>query len=239
MVTAYDYPTAKILDEAEIDSILVGDSVGTNMLGYESERDVTIGDMIHHTTAVCRAVSSAFVIADLPYGCANVADDAIKYAHMLTDCGADCVKVEGWGEKCEIVNALSNHGITVCAHIGYNPQLHDKPQVFGKDEEQAQTLFDDAVKLQDAGAKIIVLEMVPKILAGKISRELTIPAIGIGSGNECDGQVSVVHDLLGISPKIFKHARPFADLKGEMYAAFKDYEDAVKLREFPDDTNSW
>jgi 3-methyl-2-oxobutanoate hydroxymethyltransferase len=239
MVTAYDFPTARILDEADIDSVLVGDSLGTNVLGYASEREVTIGDMAHHTAAVCRAAKNAFIIADLPYGCADDADAALRCARMLADRGADCVKIEGWGERADIVKNLKAEGFTVCIHIGYNPQIHDKPGVFGKEADQADKLLGGAEILSEAGAELAVLEMVPKELAGKITKKLAIPTIGIGSGNECDGQVLVVNDLLGLSQKVFKHARTFANLKETMYEAFKDYQDAVKSREFPGDGNSW
>ncbi|MCL2219594.1 MAG: 3-methyl-2-oxobutanoate hydroxymethyltransferase [Chitinispirillia bacterium] len=239
VVTAYDYPTAKVLDEAGIDVILVGDSLGTNCLGYASEREVTIYDMIHHATAVRRAVENSFIIVDMPYGSVDTIDGALFNAKMLTDCGADCVKVEGWGEKSETVKSLRANGFTVCAHVGYNPQTHDKPKVFGKDEYQAAELMDGAELLSYAGAELIVLEMVPAELAGRLSVSLPIPTIGIGSGNRCDGQVLVVNDLLGLSQKIYKHARPFADFREAMYEAFKDYIDAVKSREFPGEENSW
>jgi 3-methyl-2-oxobutanoate hydroxymethyltransferase len=227
------------LDEADIDAILVGDSVGTNCLGYASEREVTINDMLHHTSAVCRAAKSAFVIADLPYGCADDMDSALRGSQMLTGCGADCVKVEGWGEKTAAIEKLTGSGVAVCAHMGYNPQIHDKPKVFGKDAEQAAALLDGAKALCGAGAKLIVLEMVPAELSAQISRALPIPVIGIGSGNRCDGQVLVINDLLGLSRKIFKHARPFANLREKMYEAFKDYADVVRSREFPGEENSW
>jgi 3-methyl-2-oxobutanoate hydroxymethyltransferase len=239
MVTAYDFPTAQLLDEAGVDSILVGDSVGTNCLGYWSEREVTMDDMAHHTSAVCRAVKNAFVVADLPYGSADGAEEALINAKRLTECGADCVKIEGWGEKAEIVRRLTENGFTVCAHVGYNPQRHDKPQLFGKDTGQAAELLSGSKDLCDAGAKLIVLEMLPKELSRKISAALAIPTIGIGSGNACDGQVLVVNDLLGLSRKLFKHVRRFANLREKIFEAFKDYVDAVKSREFPGDDTSW
>ncbi|MDR0331381.1 MAG: 3-methyl-2-oxobutanoate hydroxymethyltransferase [Chitinispirillales bacterium] len=239
MATAYDFPAARSLDEAGIDSILVGDSVGTNHLGYASEREVTIDDMVHHTSAVCRAAKDAFVIADLPYGCADSASGAAAAAKKLADCGADCVKLEGWGEKANIVKHLADKGFTVCAHIGYNPQAHSKPQVFGREPSQAKELRDGAAALCEAGAQLIVLEMLPKKLAGKITAELPIPTIGIGSGNACDGQVLVINDLLGLSRKLFKHVRRFANMREMMFESFKDYIDAVKSREFPGDDNSW
>jgi len=239
MVTAYDFPTAQVLDEAGIDSILVGDSVGTNCLGYKSEREVTMDDMAHHTSAVCRAVRDAFVLADMPYGSADDAENALVNAERLKKCGADCVKIEGWGEKAEIVRLLTENGFTVCAHIGYNPQRHNRPQLFGKDAGQSAELLDGALALCDAGAKIIVLEMVPNSLSRKISAEIPAPTIGIGSGNACDGQVLVVNDLLGMSRRLFKHVHRFANQREKMFEAFKDYIDAVKSREFPGDEHSW
>jgi 3-methyl-2-oxobutanoate hydroxymethyltransferase len=239
MVTAYDFPTAQVLDEAGADSVLIGDSVGTNCLGYASEREVTIDDMAHHTSAVCRAVRDAFIVADLPYGCADDAGAAPLHAKRLADCGADCVKVEGWGEKADVIRRLTEEGFTVCAHIGYNPQRHSRPQLFGKDPTQAAELLGGAKALCDAGAKLIVLEMLPNALARKITAQLPIPTIGIGSGNVCDGQVLVVNDLLGMSRRLFKHVHRFANLREKMFEAFKDYIDAVKSREFPGDDNSW
>ncbi len=239
MVTAYDFPTAQVLDEAGIDSILVGDSVGTNHLGYASEREVTMDDMARHTSAVNRAVRDAFVVADLPYGGADNAEKALANAQRLIDCGADCVKIEGWGEKADIIRHLAENDIVVCAHIGYNPQLHDKPQIFGKDAGQAAELISGAQTLCDAGAKLIVLEMLPNGLSRKISAAVPVPTIGIGSGNACDGQVLVVNDMLGLSKKLFKHVYRFANQREKMFEAFKDYIDAVKSREFPGDDHSW
>jgi len=233
MVTAYDFPTAQIIDEAGIDSILVGDSVGTNYLGLTSEREVTVNDMLHHTKAVRRGVNNAFLIVDLPYGCADNLDSALKNSQLLTKAGADCVKIEGWGEKAGIVKGLCDNGYKVCAHIGYNPQIHDKPAVFGKDSDQAKELLNGALLLEEAGASLIVLEMVPGQLAEKISSILKIPTIGIGSGNGCDGQVLVINDLLGISPKLFKHVRRFANLRQTLFHSFSDYASAVEKREFP------
>ena len=233
MVTAYDFPTAQIIDGAGIDSILVGDSVGTNCLGLTSEREVTISDMLHHTKAVRRGVNKAFLIVDLPYGCADTLEAAIENSQLLTEAGADCVKIEGWGEKADIIRGVCGNGYKVCAHIGYNPQIHDKPAVFGKDTNQAKELLDSALLLEKAGASLIVLEMVPAELAEKISSALKIPTIGIGSGNGCGGQVLVINDLLGISPKLFKHVRRFANLRETLHNSFREYASAVEKREFP------
>jgi len=227
------------MDEADIDCVLVGDSVGTNYLGLSSEREVTITDMLHHTGAVKRGVQNALLIADLPYGCADTPQSALANSRLLIERGADCVKIEGWSEKVEIVKYLVDNGYPVCAHIGYNPQIHDKPAVFGRNADQASDLFKSASLLAEAGACLIVLEMVPAPLAEKISSGLTIPTIGIGSGNGCDGQVLVINDLLGLSPKLFKHARQFANLRSTMLEAFKEYKQAVESREFPAVENSF
>jgi len=239
MVTAYDFPTAQTLDEAGIDSILVGDSVGTNHLGYGSEREVTMDDMAHHTSAVCRAVRDAFVVADMPYGSADDAETALSNAKRLTDCGADCVKIEMWDDNAGIVRRLAENGFTVCAHMGYNPQRHNRPQLFGRDSNQAAELISGAQALCEAGAKLIVLEMIPVDLSRKISAKIPVPTIGIGSGNGCDGQVLVVNDLLGMSRRLFKHVHRFSNQRERMFEAFKDYIDAVKSREFPGDDHSW
>ncbi|MCL2689954.1 MAG: 3-methyl-2-oxobutanoate hydroxymethyltransferase [Chitinispirillia bacterium] len=233
MVTAYDFPTAQIIDEAGIDSVLVGDSVGTNYLGLTSEREVTIGDMLHHAKAVRRGVTDAFLIVDLPFGCVDTLEIALESSRLLTEAGADCVKIEGWGEKADIVRGLVDNDYKVCAHIGYNPQIHDKPAVFGKDRDQAKELLDGALLLEKAGASLIVLEMVPVLLAEEISSSLKIPTIGIGSGNGCGGQVLVINDLLGLSPKLFKHVRRFANLRETLLDSFREYISTVEKREFP------
>jgi len=233
MITAYDFPTAQIIDEAGIDSVLVGDSVGTNYLGLTSEREVTINDMLHHTKAVRRGVNNVFLIVDLPYRCADDLQSALENSRLLTEAGADCVKIEGWSEKADIIKGLVDNGYCVCAHIGYNPQIHDKPAMFGKDSDQAKILLDSALLLEEAGASLIVLEMVPVLLAQKISGQLKIPTIGIGSGNKCDGQVLVINDLLGLSPKLFKHVRRFANLRETLLSSFREYINAVEKREFP------
>ncbi|MFP4164125.1 MAG: 3-methyl-2-oxobutanoate hydroxymethyltransferase [Chitinispirillaceae bacterium] len=239
MATAYDYPTAQLEEAAELDCILIGDSVGTNVLGYASEREVTMQDMIHHTAAVARAVKNAYIIADLPYRSADNFPEAERNASLLIQSGADCVKVEGWGEKQEIIKGLHQKGFAVCAHIGYNPQLHDKPRTFGKDAGQALELIHCAESLQNAGADIVVLEKLPQEVASLITKHLTIPTIGIGSGNGCDGQVLVVNDILGLSPRKFKHVQQFASLKDIVKDALSGYVSAVESKTFPSEENTW
>ena len=234
MLTAYDFPTAVLEEEAGVDCILVGDSVGTNILGYESERDVTLADISHHLKAVARGVKSALLIADLPFGTADTYEKALESSDKLLSSGADCVKIEGWGEKRVIINALADKGVTICAHIGYNPQIHDgKPRTFGKTACQAVTLIKSAVELEKAGASLIVLEKIPCEIAQLISKTVRIPTIGIGSGPFCDGQVLVIADLLGMTPKVFKHAKAYAQLRREYIKSVESYIEEVGKRVFP------
>ncbi|MDG5814106.1 3-methyl-2-oxobutanoate hydroxymethyltransferase [Chitinispirillales bacterium ANBcel5] len=238
MVTAYDYPTAQLAEQAHIDSILVGDSLGTNVLGYQSEREVTIHDIAHHLKAVKRAINSAFLIADLPFGSTGTVSSALSNAKRLLECGADCIKIEGWAEKVNIVKELSQAGIKVCAHIGYNPQIHDGiPRTFGKSATQAYELLQSALELQRAGSVLIVLEKIPLEVAEIISNSISIPTIGIGSGNRCDGQVLVINDLLGMTPKVFKHVKPYANIKDDIFQSFQNYSKEVESRTFPTDSH--
>lgn len=234
MVTAYDACMARIADSAGIDALLVGDSVGTTMLGYGSEREVTMADMIHHTAAVARATCRALILADLPFGAADSAIEAETNARRLLACGAECVKIEGWEEKAGIIEHLAQKNIAVCAHIGYNPQLHGpKPRVFGKTAAEARSLLRSGKTLQDAGAHMLVAETIAAEVAATLSERLTIPVIGIGSGPGCDGQVLVMNDLLGYSEREFRHVRRFAESYRIALDALSRYARAVEQRQFP------
>ena len=234
MVTAYDFPTARIEDAAGIDAVLVGDSVGTNVLGYGSERDVTMADMIHHTAAVARGVRQAFVLADLPFGSVETVSDAERNTDLLINGGAECVKIEGWRERCPIIEHLSKKRYKVCAHIGFNPQIHgSRPRAFGKTASEAQDLLESGCMLQDSGAQLIIVEKITSEVAGMITGKLHIPVIGIGSGPSCDGQVLVINDLLGISERTFRHVRMFAESHKTALMAVTAYVDAVEKRNFP------
>jgi 3-methyl-2-oxobutanoate hydroxymethyltransferase len=240
MLTAYDYPTALMQDQAGVDVVLVGDSVGTNVLGYESEKEVTIDDMAHHLRAVVRAVINAYIMVDMPFGSADDPFLAYENARFLIDQGADCVKVEGWKEKKSVIANLADKGISVCAHIGYNPQIHgSKAMTFGKDAAEAIELLESARVLQNAGASMIVIEKVPEEIAELITLDLKIPVIGIGSGRRCDAQVLVVNDIFGLAPKVFRHVHRYVDLKPLMVEAIKKYCDDVACRKFPFDENIW
>lgn len=234
MVTAYDFPTAQIADEAAVDAILVGDSVGTNMLGYTTEREVTMEDMLHHSAAVARGTKNAFLLADLPFRSADTPLDAEKNCRKLIEKGIACVKCEGWKEKCGIVAHLSGKNIPVCAHIGYNPQIHGAtPRVFGATASEAFKLIESAQMLEKAGAVLLVVEKITEEVAGIITQKLRIPTIGIGSGRLCNGQVLVINDILGISAKTYMHARKFLDFHTLALKAIKTYSAEIKKGNFP------
>lgn len=242
MVTAYDYAMSKNVCEAGIEMILVGDSLGNVVLGYNSTVPVTMDEMIHHTKAVMRAAqgSGTMVVGDMPFMSyqASVVDGMYNAARFLKETGCAAVKLEGGAEVCELVQKLTQAGIPVVGHIGLTPQSVNQLggfKVQGKSAEAAQKLLDDARALEQAGAFAIVLECVPEALAAKVTESLKSAAtIGIGAGKYCDGQVLVCNDLLGYTdgfcPKFVKR---YADLHSEMAAAFKAYAADVKARSFP------
>jgi 3-methyl-2-oxobutanoate hydroxymethyltransferase len=237
MLTAYDYPTAKLLDEAGIPMLLVGDSVGRVMLGYDSEVRVTMAEMLHHTKAVTRGTARALVVADMPFLSYSNPDDALANAgRFLRESGAQAVKVEGGVRTARVIEAIVKAGIPVMGHIGLTPQAINaigKVRVQGKTREQARSLLADALAVQEAGAFAIVLELVPEQLAEAITERLRIPTIGIGAGPATSGQVQVVTDLLGLDTWHPKHARPYADLRGAILQAATSYSADVSAGTFP------
>jgi len=238
MLTAYDYPTARLLDEAGIPFILVGDSVGTVMLGYDSEIRVTMADMLHHAAAVVRGTKRALVVGDMPFLSYSNPTEAVENAgRFLQDAGAQAVKIEGGVRSARTIEALVKAGIPVMGHIGWTPQarhaLGGKVRVQGKSTERARTLLADALAVQEAGAFSIVLELVPEQLASAITERLRIPTIGIGAGPGCSGQVQVLTDLLGWSDWHPKHARPFANLREAVLQAARAYAAEVGDGTFP------
>lgn len=239
MLTAYDYPTALTMDEAGMDVILVGDSLGMVVLGYENTLPVTMEDMLHHCRAVSRGAKTAMLIGDMPFMSYQISvEDAVRNAgRFLQNGGMDAVKLEGGHERADAIRAIVATGIPVMGHIGLTPQsVHQlggfRPQ--GKSAIAAKRLLEDALRLEDAGCFSVVLESVPARLGALISKKLTIPTIGIGAGAGCDGQVLVTHDLLGqferFTPKFVKK---YADLHGEMQRAFAEYIADVQARTFP------
>ena len=240
MVTAYDYAMTKNVCEAGIEMILVGDSLGNVMLGYNSTVPVTMDEMIHHTKAVMRGAQGALVVGDMPFMSyqASVVDGMYNAARFLKETGCAAVKLEGGSEVCELVHKLTQSGVPVVGHIGLTPQSVNQLggfKVQGKSAEAAQKLLDDARSLEQAGAFSIVLECVPELLAKKVTESLgTAATIGIGAGKYCDGQVLVCNDLLGFTdgfcPKFVKR---YADVHGEIVNAVKGYITDVKARSFP------
>jgi 3-methyl-2-oxobutanoate hydroxymethyltransferase len=238
MLTAYDYPTAKILDEAGIPMLLVGDSLGQVILGYETTVKVTMAEMLHHTRAVVRGTQRALVIGDMPFLSYASADEATENAgRFMQDGGAQAVKVEGGVRTARIVEALVKSGVPVQGHIGWTPQsqhgMGGKVKVQGKSRDAARSLLHDAIAIQEAGAFSIVLELVPEQLAAVITQRLRIPTIGIGAGPHTSGQVQVVTDLLGLGTFRPKHARPYADLQGTIADAARRWMSDVTEGTFP------
>jgi 3-methyl-2-oxobutanoate hydroxymethyltransferase len=237
VLTCYDYPTACMQDDAGIDIVFVGDSVGTNILGYKSEMEVTMADMLHHLKAVRRGVTDAYLLVDMPYASDCNVKQAVTNANLFLDNGADGVKLEGGTEKIPIVTALTEQGIEVCAHIGHNPQIHGtKAATHGKTFAKAKELIQTATALADAGAKLIVLEKITEEISQIITDTLDIPTIGIGAGRFCDGQVLVINDVLGIGPP-FKHAKRYQDYDHLTFEAISQYIYDVENRDFPTDDN--
>ena len=245
MVTAYDYPTAKLADGAGIPLILVGDSLGMVMLGHESTIPVTMEDIIHHTKAVVRGVNRSMVVSDLPFMSYQIdAAEAMRNAgRLVQEGGAHSVKLEGGVRVAETVARIVESGVPVMGHIGLTPQSVNGfggYRVRGKDIEEAAQLIRDAVSLEEAGAFAVVLELLPTSLASAISRRLTIPTIGIGAGPHCDGQVQVLHDMLGLfTDFIPKHTRQYAKLAATISDALRSYVSDVQEGTFPGEKESF
>jgi 3-methyl-2-oxobutanoate hydroxymethyltransferase len=239
MLTAYDYVTARIVDEAGVPLILVGDSLGMVVLGYESTIPVTMEEMIHHIKAVVRGTRNALVIGDMPFMTYHVSiSDALhNAARFIQEGGAQAVKLEGGEVVAETVRRLVGCGIPVMGHIGLTPQsIHQLGgfKVRGKGLEEGKKLFNDARILEEAGAFAVVLECTPAPLSRLITQKLTIPTIGIGAGPDCDGQVQVISDLLGLYTEFVpKHAKQYARLAGEIKTAVSTYVSEVESRSFP------
>jgi 3-methyl-2-oxobutanoate hydroxymethyltransferase len=239
MLTAYDYVTAKMVDEAGVPLILVGDSLGMVMLGYESTIPVTIEDMIHHTKAVVRGAKKALIIGDMPFMTyhVSVSDALYNAARFIQEGAAQVVKLEGGEVVAEKVRRLVDCGIPVMGHIGLTPQSIQQLggfKVRGKAVEEAKKLLNDARVLEEAGAFAIVLECTPAPLSKLITERLTIPTIGIGAGPDCDGQVQVISDILGLyTDFVPKHAKQYARLAGEIKTAVSSYISEVKSLSFP------
>jgi 3-methyl-2-oxobutanoate hydroxymethyltransferase len=235
-LTSYDYPTTMMLEEAGIDMIILGDSVGTNVLGYENETEVTLEDMMHHTRAVCRAKKDIFLVVDLPYGTYVTPEDAVKNARSLVKLGADAVKFEGI--RPEILKALKDSGIDVMCHIGLNPQ-HEQERMKqgdiarGKYFNDAAGLLEGAKMLDRSGADLVILEKIPEKVSRIITQNVKMPTVGIGAGKYCDGQVLIILDLLGINERKFMHVPEYADMRKTVIDTAKRYVDEIDRGIFP------
>ncbi len=244
-LTAYDFPTARIVDEAGIDIILVGDSLGNVVLGYGNTVPVTLDEILIHLKAVRRAVQRALLVADMPYGSFHTgADDAVRNAlRLVKEGGAEAVKLEGGHKRVQLVKRLVDEEIAVMGHIGLTPQSINKLgayRVQGKTAAAARQLMDDARALEDAGAFAVVLEVVPREIATLITESLSIPTIGIGAGAGCDIQVLVLHDMLGLSfGKLARFVRPYANLHEVMTEAVTRYADDVRSGTYPSEDESY
>ena len=239
MLTAYDYTTACIADECGVNSILVGDSLGMVMLGYDTTLPVTMEDMIHHTKAVSRGAKNAFIVGDMPFMSyqTSVYDAVVNAGRLIKEGGAHAVKLEGGAAVCQQIKAIVDSSIPVVAHLGLTPQSINAFggfKVQGKTYDKAKQIIDDALKIQEAGACAVVLECVPADLAAIITEKLTIPTIGIGAGAQCDGQVLVYQDMLGMTAgHTPKFAKLFADVGALMREGFKAYISETQSGEFP------
>jgi 3-methyl-2-oxobutanoate hydroxymethyltransferase len=245
MLTAYDYSTARIIDEAGIPLILVGDSLGNVVLGYDSTIPVTMEEMLHHTKAVTRAVKNALVIGDMPFMTYQISrQEALRNAaRFLQEGGAQAVKLEGGVSVADTVKSIVDCGIPVMGHIGMTPQSRNQLggyKIQGKTPEIAKKLLDDAVALAQAGAFAVVLETVPTPLAALITQKAGIPTIGIGAGPGCDGQVLVIHDALGFTTGFVpKHAKQYAHLTDIIKNAVVEYQDEVRSGAFPTEAHGF
>jgi 3-methyl-2-oxobutanoate hydroxymethyltransferase len=244
-LTAYDYPTARLLDEAGVDVILVGDSLGMVVLGHESTLPVTLEDMLHHTRAVRRGTRRALVVADMPFGSyhSDTAESLRNAVRFVKEAGAEAVKVEGGERRLELIARLTEAEIPVMGHVGLTPQSVNALggyRVQGKTPDAAEQLLRDARAVESSGAFAVVLEAVPRELAAQITRDLRIPTIGIGAGPDCDGQILVIHDLLGLTfNQTPKFARQYAHVGEIISSAVRAYCEDVRSGGFPSDAESY
>jgi 3-methyl-2-oxobutanoate hydroxymethyltransferase len=245
MLTAYDFTMAKIVDEAGMDIILVGDSASNVMAGHETTLPITLDQMIYHASSVIRAISRSLVVVDLPFGSyQGDSKEALRSSiRIMKESEAHSVKLEGGREVIESVNRILSAGIPVMGHLGLTPQSIYKFGTYtvrAKEEEEAQRLIEDARQLQDAGVFALILEKVPAALAERVAKELTIPVIGIGAGGGVDGQVLVMHDMLGITQEFSpRFLRRYHNLYQEMLGAFNAYIDDVKSGDFPNEKEQY
>lgn len=245
MLTAYDYPSAKLAEQGGVDIILVGDSLGMVVLGYDSTIPVTMEDMIHHTKAVKRGATDTFIVTDLPFLSYHLSkkDTVMNAGRLMQEAGAHAVKLEGAGEVIEHTAALTAAGIPVCSHLGLTPQtvgVIGGYKVQGKDLETARKLIEDAKKCEEAGAFALILECVPKQLAKEVADAISIPVIGIGAGVDADGQVLVYHDLIDYGvERVPKFVKQYGSVNPLIQQSIESYVDDVKNERFPEEKHSF
>jgi len=241
MLTAYDYPMARILDEVGIDIILVGDSLGMAVMGYPDTKSVTMEDMVHHTSAVARGVKKAIIVGDMPIHSYDTPQNGLRNAKRFVEAGAQSVKIEG--NKPDVIKTLMDAGIPVMGHLGFLPQTEVDyvKTVRGKEEKEAEKMLKDAVELDRLGVFTIVLESIPKRLGRKITETVEAPTIGIGAGVNCDGQVLVINDLLGMdeSAHMAKYVKRYAHLESVIKEAVRQFIDDVLNGRYPDEEHTY
>lgn len=238
VLTAYDCQTARILEEAQVDVILVGDSSGMVVQGYPNTKSVTLEDMLFHTRAVARGARRTLVVADMPIHTYDTAPQGLTNAQRFVEAGANAVKIEG--NRPEVISALLKHNIPVMGHLGLLPQTAERSEVQGKTPEQADRLWRDALELDQLGVFSIVLECIPEWLARKISNDIKTPTIGIGAGKFCDGQVLVVNDMLGFTDDpVPKFVKTYANLRSTILEAVQRFAEEVKSGTFPDKAHTY
>jgi len=237
MLSLYDYPTAKIVDEVGVDYILVGDSLANVILGHKDTKSITMQEMLHHTKAVAKGVDKSLVIGDMPINSYDTNEDALKNALLFLEAGANGVKIEG--NKIDIVKTLVENNIKTIGHLGLLPQTAKDYKVQGIDEESAEKILQDAIDLDNAGIIALVLECVPMDLAKKITETVSCPTIGIGSGKYCSGQVLVLHDIIGLSDFDKKIVKKYANVKEQIKNAVSQFKEEVINEKFPTEENSF
>ena len=225
MLTCYDYPTAKIQDASGIDVIFVGDSLATNVLGYAHQNDLSLEEMRHHVRAVARGIERAYLLADIPYSASHDLPMVLDAAAQLQQDGVKGVKVEGF--RPDVFVALASSEVDGWAHLGFTPQLIEKPALQAKDSKSADQLIEESQQLETAGAVGIILELVPEAVAQQVSQVLKIPVIGIGAGMHCDGQVQVWHDLIGLETRVYKHAFRLGDAYTTQAESVQSYRNLI------------
>ncbi len=238
VLTCYDATFAHTLSEAGIDVMLVGDTLGMILQGHDSTLPVTVADMAYHTACVARGNSASLIMADFPFMAGATTERALEAAHELMAAGANMVKIEGAGWLAETITTLKRNGVAVCAHLGLTPQSVNALggfRVQGRDDDSARSLINDALTLEDAGADIILLECVPRAVTARICEQLSVPVIGIGAGPECDGQVLVLHDMLGLNTgHVPRFVKNFMAPGGDIPSAVAAYDRAVREGRFPE-----